>query len=276
MKKKKKIIITFVALTILFFVYRLIGGTSLFFKWELDALLHPVKDLSYAAIAMDNTMAKLNENSNRASADLIKAQDPDIKWGKFVSFDSEGGLYDISRGNIESTSFSDRFFDAYDFGRHHYDSYDIISLAGHTGYSNKGKNISAHIFYRNIRVYIEFSRDNMDNMNVFWAEFDRQLEQAIKNKATLIKAKLVNANIIQYDSETDLYRGYLTFEDEKDRKTHDYYVCIKDDSNRMIDVSNVYVLPSDYYLQKIGSNGAVETSDCNKPLHFFNSINTAL
>lgn len=273
---KEKIKITIIVSVLVCAVYVWIGGTFLFFKWEADAILRPVKDLSYVAIAMDNTMAKLNENSNRAYADLTKAQDPDVRFGKFVGFYSdESSLYKIERGNIEITSFTDRFFKAYDFGRHFHDSYDIISLAGHTGYINKtGINISAHIFYRNIRVYVEFNRDDLDKINIFWAEFDRQLEQAIKNKAVLIKAKLVSANNIQLDPTTNLYTGYLNFENEKDGKTHDYYVCIKDE--RMIDVSNVYVLPSDYYLQKKNLDGSVEKSSCGKPLHFFNSINTAL
>lgn len=276
MKKiNKKIKVTIIISIIVCIVYVLIGGTFLFFKWEADAILRPVKDLSYVAIAMDNTMAKLNQNSDRAYADLIKAQDPDVNLGKFVSFYSdENSLYEIERGNIEITNFTDRFFKAYDFGRHHYDSYEIISLAGHTGYNNKGENISAHIFYRNLRIYVEFDRNDFDKINVFWAEFDKQLEQAIKNKAVLIKAKLVSSNNIQLDPTTNLYTGYLTFENEKDRKTHDYYVCIKDE--RMIDVSNVYVLPSDYYIQKKGPTGVVETSSCNRPLRFFNTINTAL
>ena len=270
-KKVKKIIIISV---IVCAVYVWVGGTFLFFKWEADAILRPVKDLSYVAIAMDNTMAKLNENSNIAYADLTKAQDPDIRYGKFVSFDSsEDSLY-ILDGNIESTSLTDRFFKAYDFGRHFYDSYEIISLAGHTGYNNKGENISSHIFYRNIRIYVNFNRNDFDKINVFWAEFDRQLEQAIKNKAVLIKAKLVSANNIQYDGTTGLYTGYLTFENEKDRKTHEYYICTKNE--HMIDVSNVYVLPSDYYLQKKNLDGSIEKSSCGKSLQFFNFINTAL
>ena len=275
MKKiNKKIKIAVIVFVLVSIIYVVMGGTLLFFKWEADALFRPVKDLSYVTIAMKNTMDKLNEGSDRAYADLTKSQDPDVRSGKFVSFYSdESSLYELD-GNIKTTSFIDRFFKAYDFGRHHYDSYEIISLAGHTGYNNKGENISAHIFYRNIRVYLEFDRNDFDKINVFWAEFDRQLEQAIKNKATLIKAKLVSANNIQYDSTTNLYTGYLTFENEKDRKTHDYYVCVKD--QRMIEVSNVYVLPSDYYIQKTGPTGVVETSSCNRPLRFFNSINDAL
>lgn len=273
-KMNKKIKITIIVSVLVCVVYVWIGGTFLFFKWEADALLRPVKDLSYVAIAMDNTMAKLNENSDRAWADLTKAQDPSVRSGKFVSFFSEDSLYNLN-GNIESTSFTDRFFKAYDFGRHFYDSYDIVSLAGHTGYSNKREIIiSVHVFYRNIRVYVEFYRNDFDKINIFWSEFDKQLEQAIKNKAVLIKTKLVSTNNIQLDAATNLYKGYLTFEDEKDRKTHDYYICLKDIS--YIDVSDVFVLPSDYYLQKVGLNGSVETSGCNRPLKLFNSINHAL
>lgn len=264
MKKiNKKIKITVIVSVLVCVVYVWIGGTFLFFKWEADALFRPVKDLSYVTIAMKNTMAKLNENSDRAWADLTKAQDPSVRSGKFVSFFSEDSLYNLN-GNIESTSFMDRFFNAYDFGRHFHDSYDIISLAGHTVYSSKSENISAHIFYRNIRVYVEFNRNDFDKINVFWAEFDKQLEQAIKNKAVLIKAKLISVDKAQYDLTTNSYIGYLTFENEKDKKIHDYYICIKDE--RMIQPSNVYVLPSDYYLQK----------NCNKRLSFFNPINDAL